>query len=66
VQVEVFDDGEIESELFHGEFDAIPRVGETITRDAGGFFRYFEVLAVWYREDSDGKVQACLSVKLND
>lgn len=48
---------------FVGEFGAVPRIGETVARDAGGYFDYFEVLEVWYRGDTSGKFQACVSVR---
>ena len=38
MRVEVYDDGEIEAEHFAGEFDIAPRIGETISKDAGGYF----------------------------
>ncbi|MEL7706666.1 hypothetical protein AAG593_08890 [Citromicrobium bathyomarinum] len=67
MQVEVFAGEHGETLLFAGDFTAMPRIGETISRDAGGYFEYYDVTDVWYREDGQsGKFNACVSVKLND
>jgi hypothetical protein len=39
VRVDVYDDGEIETLLFVAEFDSVPCAGETISKDAGGYFK---------------------------
>lgn len=66
MRVEVYEDGDIETKLFVAEFDSVPRVGETVSKDAGGYFQYYDVVDVWYREESAGRFQACLSVRADD
>jgi hypothetical protein len=61
--VEVFED---EVLLFEADFHFIPRVGEGISRDSGGYFTYYDVKEVWHRQESSGSFKACLGVALND
>lgn len=64
--VEIYEN-EDDPPLFAGDFEFVPRVGETISRDAGGYFKYYEVLEVWHRQDFEaGNFQTCVAVKLND
>ena len=65
--VEVFE-GENENEpIFIGEFAFMPRVGEYISRDAGGYFRYYNILETWYRQvGNDNSFKACVRVKADD
>ena len=63
----VFYEDENEAPLFAGDFDFLPRRGETVSQDAGGYFKYYEVLEVWHRQDFEtGNFRACLAVKLLD
>lgn len=64
-QVEVYL-GEADAPLFVSRFDFLPRLGETVSKDAGGYFTYYEVIEVWHREAKLGHYCACISVKLND
>jgi hypothetical protein len=65
-KVEVFGEDEMKP-LFVGEFTFLPRLGETISKDAGGYFEYYNVTEIWHREEGDsGVFQACLQVGLND
>ncbi|EZP84418.1 hypothetical protein QUC32_14035 [Novosphingobium resinovorum] len=65
-QVEIYD-GEGDQLLFTGGFDFLPRVGESIARDADGYFHYYEVIDVWHREEPEaGRFQPCLAVKIID
>ncbi len=48
------------------EFDALPRVGEYLSLDAGGYFAYYFVVEVWHRQEPAGAMQACLRVELRD
>ncbi len=66
MRVEVCEDGDSGACLFVAEFDSVPRVGETISKEAGGYFKYFDVTEVWYRGESGGRFQTCLSVRLDD
>lgn len=53
--------------MFVGEFAFLPRPGDTISKDAGGYFDYFVVQSVWHREvGSSLEFQACVNVKLSD
>lgn len=65
-QVEIYD-GEGDELLFTGQFDFLPRAGESIARNTDDYFHYYEVIDVWQREDSEaGRLQACLAVKIVD
>ncbi|WP_232493501.1 hypothetical protein [Novosphingobium kaempferiae] len=68
IPVEVFGNEESDdAPLFVASFDFLPRVGENISKDVGGYFAYYEVVEIWHREDADsGTFRACLAVKLND
>jgi hypothetical protein len=65
--VEVFgtDEG---TPLFEGEFEFLPRKGEYISKDAGGYFSYYNVVEVWFREKEGktGVFRACVRVELDD
>ena len=65
--VDVFEGTESEQPLFTAEFDFLPRVGEHIAREAGGYFQYYNIVELWHREDSErGKYCACLRVAIED
>lgn len=63
MSVEVF---EGENLLFVATFDFLPRIGETLSKDRGGYFTYYEVAEVWHREEPAGAFKACVRVVLND
>jgi hypothetical protein len=64
--VEVFEKDE-NAPLFVGEFDFLPRPGEHIATDAGGYFSYYNVIEAWHRETATaGVFRACVRVKLDD
>jgi hypothetical protein len=69
-KVEVFEMDEkrdFEKLLFKGEFAFLPRIGETISKDVGGYFSYYDVVAIWHVEEGEtGIFQACVQVKLDD
>ena len=48
------------------EFEAMPRVGEYVSLDAGGYSMYYDVVEVWYRQPASGPMQTCICVKLDD
>ena len=64
--VEVFEREDATQPLFVAEFDFLPRVGEHLARDAGGFFQYYNIVEVWHREDTNGTFRACARVTLDD
>ena len=65
-KVEVFGEDE-GAPLFIGEFDFLPRVGDTISKDMGGYFGYYTVIEVWHRERADsGVFRPCIQVELRD
>lgn len=64
--VEVFKAEDANAPDWTLEFDAMPRVGEYLSLDAGGYFSYYYVVEVWYRQDGSGPMRACLRVELHD
>ena len=66
--VDVYDKGEDAiSPMFVGEFSFLPRRGEYLSKDAGGYFLHYNVVEVWYRQvNEDGPFRACLRVELDD
>ena len=66
-QVEVFEGEAANAPIFTAEFAFLPRVGEHLSKDAGGYFQYFNVVEVWHREHSEtGRFTACVRVQLED
>jgi hypothetical protein len=64
--VEVYEKDEMKP-LFEGDFTFLPRVGETISKDVGGYFDYYDVIQVWHREVGEtGIFRACVRVTIND
>ncbi|MDT9601098.1 hypothetical protein, partial [Sphingosinicella rhizophila] len=65
--VDVFEDENADRPLFVGEFSFLPRAGEYIATEAGGYFRHYNVVEVWYRQEGEGQpFRACLRVRLDD
>lgn len=65
--VEVFDRENALQPLFVAEFSFLPRPGEYLSQDAGGYFQYYNVLEVWHRQDTaNAPFQACIRVRLSD
>jgi hypothetical protein len=64
--VEVFE-GDASAPSFIAEFEFLPRAGEYLSSDAGGYFIYLNVVEVWHRQDGEaGQFKACLRVKQDD
>lgn len=64
--IEVYENDEMQP-LFEGDFAFMPRPGETISKDMGGYFNYYDVVAVWHREEGEtGVFRACVRVKIDD
>lgn len=64
--VEVYGEDEMKP-MFKGEFSFLPRLGEYISKDAGGYFDYWTVKEIWHREEGEtGVFQACLRVEIID
>ena len=64
--VEIYEKDEIKP-LFKGDFKFLPRLGETISKNVGGYFEYYYVVEIWHREEGEtGTFQACVRVKIND
>ena len=64
--VEVFGKDEM-MPLFQGDFPFLPRRGEYISKDAGGYFSYYNVVEVWHREEGEtGVFHACVRVEIDD
>jgi len=64
--VQVFGDDEMKP-LFEGDFAFLPRTGEYISKDAGGYFEYYNVVEVWHREEGGtGTFRGCVRVELQD
>jgi len=66
-QVSVFGDDEM-TPLFVAELAFMPRIGEYLSKDAGGYFCYYHVVEVWQAEDLDkaGVFHACVRVEERD
>lgn len=64
--VEVYEKDEMKP-LFEGDFSFLPRIGETISKEMGGYFNYYKVVEIWHREEGEtGIFQACARVKIDD
>ena len=66
-QVSVFGDDEM-TPLFMAELTFMPRIGEYLSKDAGGYFRYYHVVEAWQSEDLEtaGVFHACVRVEERD
>lgn len=65
--VEIFDKSEENKPLFSAELDFLPRSGEYISREMGGYFSYYNVVEVWHHQESEGgPFRACIAVELDD
>ncbi len=64
--VEVYEKDEMKP-LFEGEFAFLPRNGETISKEMGGYFEYYEVVEIWHRDEGEtGAFRACIRVEIID
>lgn len=64
--VEVYGEDEMKS-LFEGEFAFLPRRGETISKEMGGYFEYYKVVEIRHREEAEtGIFRACVRVEIDD
>lgn len=64
--VEVYGTNEM-TPLFVGDFAFLPRCGEHIAKDVGGYFEYYHVVESWYREEGEsGIFHACVRVVDDD
>ncbi len=64
--VEVYEKGELEA-LFVGDFAFLPRLGEMISKEMGGYFNYYRVVEIWHREEgATGMFVSCVRVELDD
>jgi hypothetical protein len=65
-KVEIYGKDEMKP-LFEGDFPFMPRLGETISKDVGGYFDYYKVVEIWYREEGEtGVFSACVRVEEDD
>ncbi|CCA91805.1 MULTISPECIES: hypothetical protein [unclassified Novosphingobium] len=65
-KVEVYEKDEMKP-FFEGEFTFLPRVGETVSKEMGGYFNYYSVVEIWHREEGDtGIFQACMRLEIDD
>ena len=65
-QVEVFE-GEADAPMFAAEFGFLPRPGEYLSKETDGYFKYYNVVEVWHREESGtGRFTPCVRVQLDD
>ena len=52
---------------FVGDFDFLPRIGEYISRERDGYFKYFHVREIWFRSKGETDAyQTCVRVDLDD
>ncbi|MDB5724195.1 MAG: hypothetical protein JWQ16_949 [Novosphingobium sp.] len=64
-KVEVYDKND-DTPLFEGAFDFLPRVGESISKEAHGYFNYHDIVDIWHREMPEtGQFHACVRVRLD-
>ena len=64
--VEIYGEDEMKP-LFEGKFAFLPRIGDTISKERGGYFDYYKVVEIWQREEGEsGVFQPCLSVNAID
>jgi len=64
--VEIYGKDEMHA-LFEGDFAFLPRRGDTISQERGGYFDYYTVVEVWHREDGEtGRFRACVRVTADD
>ena len=64
--VEIFE-GDENTPSFTAEFEFLPRVGEYLSRNSGGYFTYLNVVEVWHRQESGtGQFKPCLRVRPDD
>jgi len=62
--VEVFEGKDVEQLLCVAEFGFMPRIGELISRDTEGYFRYYNVVEVWHRQvGAKSSFVACVRVE---
>lgn len=70
ILIEVYDDPEANGPpVFVMQLPAVPRVGEHLAKAMGGYFEYWSVKKVWYRQDwdfPDGPWFVCLLAQLED
>lgn len=65
--VEAFEGDDSTEPAFVADFAFLPRVGEYLAHEAGGYFRHYEVMEVWHRQEGEGGAfRACIRVVLND
>ena len=65
--VEVFEGEYADKPIFIAEFFFLPQIGEYIARDAGGYFKHYNVVEVWHRQDAiDSFFRPCIRVILDD
>ncbi len=65
--VEAYADKDALEPLFIANFDFLPRIGETISRDTEGYFDYYTVVEIWHRLMGDaGAARACIRLEIDD
>ena len=66
-KVEVFVGETVDAPAFTAEFSFLPRVGEYLSKDTGGYFEYLQVVELWHREvAATGQYVACVRVRRDD
>lgn len=66
MKVEIFHGEHGDDLLLEADFDFVPRIGEHLSLDAGGYFAYYHVESVWYRQEPTGEFRTCVGVVLKD
>jgi len=66
MKVEIFESRDADKPSLTGEFSVVPRIGEYLSRDNGGYFQYWNIVEVWHREVATGVFQPCIRVELDD
>jgi len=64
--VEVFE-GDGDTPSFSAQFEVLPRAGEYLSRDVGGYFTYLNVVEVWHlQETGTAQFKPCVRVRADD
>jgi hypothetical protein len=66
MQVEIYLADKEDSPEWTFEFEALPRIGEYLSIDAGGYFKYYNVTEIWHRQTGESRFVPCIQVQLDD
>ena len=65
--VEAYEEEDATEPSFVADFTFLPRIGEYLAQEVGGYYLHYNVVEVWHRQYSEGgPFRACIRVELND